>query len=225
MVSIASLRNRLAAAPSPSSPVRSRYSQAIWKGSSSSWESEMLMGRKRIPAACVPRHLRFATRFRPSTASGSERKITLPNAGLACFRGFTDRVMRITPISPKSAVRKSGLSGLVLRVGSDDGDLAAGPAVGRSGRQAKQRAGLADGPFRNDFLGAALELEIAILQLPMGRARSDKGSRNGYRAGGLPIRAAATGISSLDGLSTVQRWGRSLGQRKTRRLGRIGFKN
>ena len=134
MVSIASLRNRLAAAPSPSSPVRSRYSQAIWKDSSSSWESEMLMGRTRIPAACVPRHLRFATRFRPSTASGSERKITSPKTWVSPVSEDTDRVMRITPISPKSAVRKGDLSGLVLRVSGDDGDLAAGPAVAAGAR-------------------------------------------------------------------------------------------
>jgi hypothetical protein len=73
-----SLRNRLAAAPSPSSPVRSRYSQAIWKESSSSCESETVIRGKRIRAACVPRHLPFAARFRPSTVTGSERKITSP---------------------------------------------------------------------------------------------------------------------------------------------------
>ena len=33
MVSMTSLRNRLAEAPSSSSPVRSRYSQAIWNES------------------------------------------------------------------------------------------------------------------------------------------------------------------------------------------------
>jgi hypothetical protein len=33
MVSMTSLRNRLAEAPSPSSPLRSRYSQAIWNES------------------------------------------------------------------------------------------------------------------------------------------------------------------------------------------------
>jgi hypothetical protein len=37
--------------------------------------------------------------------------------------------------------------------------------------------------------GAALGLEIAILQLPMGRAMPRKGSRNGYRSGWLSIRA------------------------------------
>jgi hypothetical protein len=36
------------------------------------------MGGKRIQAASVPRHLRFVARFRPSTAIGSERKITSP---------------------------------------------------------------------------------------------------------------------------------------------------
>jgi hypothetical protein len=54
IVSMVSLRNRLAAASSPSSPVRSRYSQGIWKESSSSWDSEMLMGGKRIRATRVP---------------------------------------------------------------------------------------------------------------------------------------------------------------------------
>ena len=46
MVSMTSLRNRIAAAPSPSSPLRSRYSQAIWNESSSSWESETVISKK-----------------------------------------------------------------------------------------------------------------------------------------------------------------------------------
>ena len=40
MVSMTSLRNRLAEAPFPSSPLRSRYSHAIWNESSRGWESE-----------------------------------------------------------------------------------------------------------------------------------------------------------------------------------------
>jgi hypothetical protein len=78
MVSMTSLRNRLAAAPSPSSPVRSRYSQAIWKDSSSNWEREIVMGGKRTRTARVPCHLRFAARFPSSTATGSDRKTTSP---------------------------------------------------------------------------------------------------------------------------------------------------
>lgn len=54
MASIVSLRNRLATALSPSSPVRSRHSQAIWKDSSSNWESEIVMAGKRSGAAGVP---------------------------------------------------------------------------------------------------------------------------------------------------------------------------
>jgi hypothetical protein len=60
MVSMVSLRNRLAAAPSPSSPVRSRYSQAIWNESSRSWESDTVMSRKPTRTARVPCHLRRA---------------------------------------------------------------------------------------------------------------------------------------------------------------------
>jgi hypothetical protein len=77
MISIASLRNRLAAAPSPSSSVRSKYSQAIWKDSSSSWDGMVISG-KRTRTARVPRHRRFATRVRLSSANGSEQKITSP---------------------------------------------------------------------------------------------------------------------------------------------------
>src|SRR5450631_1304056 len=54
MVSIVSLGNRLATALSPSSPVRSRHSQAIWKDSLSNWESEIVMAGKRSGAAGVP---------------------------------------------------------------------------------------------------------------------------------------------------------------------------
>jgi len=50
----------LAAAPSPSSPVRSRYSQAIWNESSRSWESDTVMSRKPTRTARVPCHLRRA---------------------------------------------------------------------------------------------------------------------------------------------------------------------
>src|ERR1700733_9436651 len=60
MVSMTSLRNRLVEAPSPSSPLRSRYSQAIWKESSRSWESETVMREKLTRTVRVPCHLRFA---------------------------------------------------------------------------------------------------------------------------------------------------------------------
>ena len=73
MVSMVSLRNRLAAAPSPSSPVRSRYSQAIWKESSSSWERETVMGGKRTRTARVPCHLRFADYWPRSNTVPSRR--------------------------------------------------------------------------------------------------------------------------------------------------------
>src|SRR6202051_1066096 len=59
MVSMTSLRNRLAEAPSPSSPLRSRYSQAIWNESSRSWESETVMSKKPTRTVPVPCHLRF----------------------------------------------------------------------------------------------------------------------------------------------------------------------
>jgi hypothetical protein len=78
MVSMTSLRNRIAAAPSPSSPLRSRYSQAIWNESSRSWERETVMSKKPTRTACVPCHLRFATRFFTSTSTGSDRKTTSP---------------------------------------------------------------------------------------------------------------------------------------------------
>ena len=73
-----SLRNRLAEAPSPSSPLRSRYSQAIWNESSRSWESETVMSKKPTRTVRVPCHLRFAARFPTSTATGSDRKTTSP---------------------------------------------------------------------------------------------------------------------------------------------------
>jgi hypothetical protein len=60
MVSMTSLRNRLAEAPSPGSPLRSRYSKATWKESSRSWESETVMSKKLTRTVRVPCHLRFA---------------------------------------------------------------------------------------------------------------------------------------------------------------------
>jgi hypothetical protein len=79
--------------------------------------------------------------------------------GLRRFLGFADGVMRVTPIPSECVVLGGNLSGLVLRVRSDDSDLPAGPAevVFGSGRQTKQRAGLADfyGPIRNDFLSSS----------------------------------------------------------------------
>jgi len=79
MVSMTSLRNRLAEAPSPSSPLRSRYSQAIWNESSRSWESETVMSKKPTRTVRVPCHLRFAARFPTLIATGSDRKTTSPN--------------------------------------------------------------------------------------------------------------------------------------------------
>src|SRR6202790_5203103 len=79
MVSMTSLRDRLAEAPSPSSPLRSRYSQAIWNESSSSWESETVMSKKPTRTVRVPCHLRFAARFPTLIATGSDRKTTSPN--------------------------------------------------------------------------------------------------------------------------------------------------
>jgi hypothetical protein len=95
MVSIVSLRNRLAAAASSSSPARSRYSQAIWKDSSSSWESETLMSGKRIRAACVPRHMRLAMRFcfnrHRNLFTGSTPETGLPVEGASWGRRICDR--------------------------------------------------------------------------------------------------------------------------------------
>jgi hypothetical protein len=55
----------------------------------------MFMGGKRTRTARVPCHRRFATRLRPSTATGSERKITSPNT---CVSG----------VSMTSAIAKCG---------------------------------------------------------------------------------------------------------------------
>ena len=144
-----------------SSPTKStssrpfRYSQAIWKDSSSSWESEMFMGGKRTRTARVPCHRRFATRLRPSTATGSERKITSPNT---CVSGVS-MTSAIANADPASCARRRRAW-----------TRSAGPRppypprrrrpAGWNGsgrypcrRQPKQRARLAnlDGPFRNDF--------------------------------------------------------------------------
>ena len=100
MVSMTSLRNRLAEAPSPSSPLRSRYSQAIWNESSRSWESETVMSKKPTRTVRVPCHLRFAARFPTLIATGSDRKTTSPNTcGLRRVQGIADREARIPPIA------------------------------------------------------------------------------------------------------------------------------
>src|ERR1700722_2421502 len=83
MFSMVLLRNRLAAGPSPSSPGRSRDSQAIWKDSSSSWESELVMVGKRTRTARVPCHRRtFAPfdchRFQPEIHSSRRSHVGFP---------------------------------------------------------------------------------------------------------------------------------------------------
>src|SRR3984885_9696041 len=106
MASMVSLRNRLAIAPSPSSPVRSRYSQAIWKDSSSNWESEMLMGGKRIRAARVPRHLALR-RTLPALDRqrlGAKDHVA-ENVGLRCFQAIAGGEMRIPPIASECVVQ------------------------------------------------------------------------------------------------------------------------
>jgi hypothetical protein len=107
MVSMTSLRKRLAAAPSPSSPVRSRYSQAIWKDSSSNWEREIVMGGKRTRTARVPFHLRFAARFPSSIATGSDRKTTSPNTWASGVS--RDRRPRSADLANRVRRRRAGM--------------------------------------------------------------------------------------------------------------------
>jgi len=117
MVSMTSLRNRLAAAPSPSSPVRSSYSRAIWKDSSSNWEREIVMRGKRTRTARVPCHRPCVERLRPSTATGSDRNTTSPNTCVSCFHHAGNG--RIPPVAPKGIVHGHDLPLLVLRVRRD----------------------------------------------------------------------------------------------------------
>lgn len=84
MVSITSLRNRLAAAPSPSSPLRSRYSQAIWNESSRSWESERVMSKKPTRTVRVSASpLAFLLRPQPARTE----KTTSPRASVEMMLG------------------------------------------------------------------------------------------------------------------------------------------
>jgi hypothetical protein len=108
------------------------------------------MGGKRIRTTPVPCHLRLTACFRPSTATGSERKMTSPKTWVSAFAGSEMRI-----VVRENVVRKRDLPCLVLGVRSNDGDLAAGPTevVVRGGCQTKQGARLADLDcfFRNDF--------------------------------------------------------------------------
>jgi hypothetical protein len=146
MVSMTSLRNRLAEAPSPSSPPRSRYSQAIWKDSSSNWESEMVMSKKPTRTFCVPCHRRFAPAFLHRPHRLGPKEDVAEHVGLRRLEGIAHREARIPPIASEGVVHGCDLPGLLPGVSCDDGDLAAGPAkvVVRSRRQAKQRPRLAD---------------------------------------------------------------------------------
>jgi hypothetical protein len=116
IVSTTSLRNRLAAAPSPSSPVRSRYSQAIWNESSSSWESEPVMSKKPTRTVRVPCRLRFAAcawmrsaeppprcplrRWRFGGWTGQSRCARQAPGETACVsRGLRRRTIRLRPPS------------------------------------------------------------------------------------------------------------------------------
>jgi hypothetical protein len=77
------------AAPSPSSPVRLRYSQAIWKDSSSNWEREIVMGGKRTRTARVPCHLRINSFSEFNKAEGGDIWFALDETRpLACFAGI-----------------------------------------------------------------------------------------------------------------------------------------
>jgi hypothetical protein len=91
MVSMTSLRNRLAAAPSPSSPLRSRYFQAIWKDSSSDWESEMFMSKK------PTRAVRGRNRLGP-------KEDVAENVGLQRVQGIAHREAPIPPIASEGVV-------------------------------------------------------------------------------------------------------------------------
>jgi hypothetical protein len=104
MVSMTSLRNRLAEAPSPSSPLRSRYSQAIWSESSRSWESETAMSKKRTRTARVPCHLRFGARSYFDRNRLGPKDDIAKHVGLRRVQGVADREARIPPIASEGVV-------------------------------------------------------------------------------------------------------------------------
>src|ERR1700722_8306848 len=100
MVSMTSLRNRLAEAPSPSSPLRSRYSQAIWNESSRSWESEMVMSKKRTRTVRVPCHPRFGHPLSCFDRNRLGPKDDIAeHLGFRRVQGIADREARIPPIA------------------------------------------------------------------------------------------------------------------------------
>ncbi len=101
--------------------------------------------------------------------------------GLECFLDIADGEMRIPPIASQCVVHGSDLPGFILRVRSDDGDLAAGPAEAgfRGWRQAKQLPGLADldDLFRNDFKLVVLgRYQSAVLSRRMVNSMAPSGS-------------------------------------------------
>jgi hypothetical protein len=113
------------------------------------------MGGKQTKTARVPCHPRFATRLRPSTDIGSERKITSPNARVSDVSMFSaiakrrSRQSRLkTPLVKAICRASSSVSAATMATPAGPGEV-----VVRSGRQAEQRARPAnlDRPFRNDL--------------------------------------------------------------------------
>jgi hypothetical protein len=100
IASMTSLRNRLAEAPSPSSPLRSRYSQAIWNESSRSWESATVMSKKPTRTVRVPLSspLRRSLSYFDRNRLGPKDDIA-EHVGLRRVQGIADREARIPPIA------------------------------------------------------------------------------------------------------------------------------
>jgi hypothetical protein len=112
--------NRLAEAPSRSSPLRSRYSQAIWNESSRSWESATVMSKKPTRTVRVPLSspLRRSLSYFDRNRLGPKDDIA-EHVGLRRVQGIADREARIPPIAsacdlpslpPRSPLRLPHLS-------------------------------------------------------------------------------------------------------------------
>jgi hypothetical protein len=136
MISMVSLRNRLAAAPTPSSPVRCRYSQAIWNESSSSWESETLMGGKRIRAARVPCHQSSSVGFWSSTATVGAEGHVAENVDLRSRQLSGTTLRRVGRIPNKRLARGSRRMGLLWYLAS----VIAAQRHGQSQNEGQKRA-------------------------------------------------------------------------------------
>jgi hypothetical protein len=157
---------------------------------------------KAFRAARVPIHPRLGVSFRPSVATGSERKITSPNTCVSSVSMMSAMAKRGSPpVVAEGVVHGRDLPGFILRIRRDDGNLPAGSAEVIRNRASGGTICASRAPRRSvpEQSPACLARHPSVRGPTPARGRFDRLARPGFdfaHMGGLGKIDACTGASS-----------------------------